>query len=264
MSLTLIIILIISGLFVGFINTLSAGGTVISIALYLALGIPAPIANATNRIGVLIQSFSTGLMMKREGLIDNKKTLRLAIPTMLGALVGSLLASVLTQNIFSYFMGAILILMIFFLFMNPSKLSQDDKERLSKPISLMKYIAFFGIGIYGGFIQVGTGFLLMTAGTMLIGYDIIKTNALKVSIMFLYTLVAMTVFIFDSQIYWSYGLVHSIGSIAGSWVATKFALKKGANFVRWVVVIVIILTALNLFGIINLKSFFIDILHYNI
>lgn len=264
MSLTLIIILIISGLFVGFINTLSAGGTVISIALYLALGIPAPIANATNRIGVLIQSFSTGLMMKREGLIDNKKTLRLAIPTMLGALVGSLLASVLTQNIFSYFMGAILILMIFFLFMNPSKLSQDDKERLSKPISLIKYIAFFGIGIYGGFIQVGTGFLLMTAGTMLIGYDIIKTNALKVSIMFLYTLVAMTVFIFDSQIYWSYGLVHSIGSIAGSWVATKFALKKGANFVRWVVVIVIILTALNLFGIINLKSFFIDILHYNI
>jgi uncharacterized protein len=264
MSLTLIIILIISGLFVGFINTLSAGGTVISIALYLALGIPAPIANATNRIGVLIQSFSTGLMMKREGLIDNKKTLRLAIPTMLGALVGSLLASVLTQNIFSYFMGAILILMIFFLFMNPSKLSQDDKERLSKPVSLIKYIAFFGIGIYGGFIQVGTGFLLMTAGTMLIGYDIIKTNALKVSIMFLYTLVAMTVFIFDSQIYWSYGLVHSIGSIAGSWVATKFALKKGANFVRWVVVIVIILTALNLFGIINLKSFFIDILHYNI
>jgi len=182
---------------------------------------------------------------------------------MLGALVGSLLASVLTQNIFSYFMGAILILMIFFLFMSPSKLSQDDEKLLSKPISLIKYIAFFGIGIYGGFIQVGTGFLLIAAGSMLIGYDIIKTNALKVSIMFLYTLVAMTVFIFDSQIYWSYGLIHSIGSIVGSWIATKFALKKGTNFVRWVVVIVIILTALNLFGIINLKSLFVDILHYN-
>ena len=122
---------------------------------------------------------------------------------MLGALVGSLLASLLTQKIFSYFMGATLILMIFFLFMSPSKLSKDNEERLSKPMSLIKYITFFCIGIYGGFIQVGTGFLLIAACSMLIGYDIIKTNALKVSIMFLYTLVAMTVFIFDSQIYWS-------------------------------------------------------------
>ena len=56
MSLVIVLTLLISGLIVGFVNTLSAGGTAISIALYLALGLSPVEANATNRIGVLMQS----------------------------------------------------------------------------------------------------------------------------------------------------------------------------------------------------------------
>lgn len=263
MSITLILILVISGLFVGFINTLSAGGTVISIALFLALGMPANAANATNRVQVLIQSFSASLLFRQKELLDNRKILKLALPTMAGALVGSVFASLITQNLFPYFMGTILLIMIVFMLYKPKVLYQDNPQKADKPITFINYLTFFAIGVYGGFIQIGTGYFLILASTMMLGYDIIKTSALKVTIMFLYTIVAIAIFMFESKIYWTYGLLHSLGGVTGSWIATKFALKKGANFVRWVIIIVIILTALNLFGIINPKSLFNEILSTN-
>ncbi|NCC18318.1 MAG: sulfite exporter TauE/SafE family protein [Bacteroidia bacterium] len=256
MSITLILILVISGLFVGFINTLSAGGTVISIALFLALGMPANAANATNRVQVLIQSFSASLLFKQKKLIENRRIIQLAIPTMIGAIVGSVFASLIEQNLFPYFMGTILLIMIVFMFYKPKLLFEDNPQKADKPLTFLNYLVFFAIGIYGGFIQVGTGYFLILASSMMLGYDLIKTSALKVSVMFLYTIVAICIFMLDSKIYWTYGLLHSLGGVVGSWIATKFALKKGANFVRWVIIVVIILTALNLFGIIDPKPFF--------
>ncbi len=259
MSLSVALILLISGLFVGFINTLSAGGTVISVALYLALGLPANVANATNRINVLIQSFGTSYLMHRNKLLDINKAIRFSVPAIIGALIGSLFAVRISNDLFSYFMGAILLFMIVFLFYKPKSFHEDNLEKINKKTPFYHYIVFFFIGIYGGFIQVGTGFYLIMAGTGLLGLNILRTNALKIAIMGAYTVVAMLVFVLDSKIIWSYGLVHSAGAIIGSWIATRFAMRRGAGFVNIIIILVIILTALNLFGIIDLQKFFASI-----
>lgn len=256
MTVSIFLILIISGLFVGFINTLSAGGTAISIALYLALGLSPAQANATNRIGVLLQSSLTSILFARKGLLKNSYFFRLALPTMFGALVGAGLSIVLPEILFSYFMGISLLVMIIFLFRSPKKFEEDDFSKTENGISFLQYLTFFFIGIYGGFVQVGTGFLLMAAGSMLLGYNIVKTNALKTTVMAFYTVVALLVFWGEGSIHWQFGLIHSIGTFIGSFIATKLAFKKGARFIRWVVVFVIIFTALSLFKIVDLKHFF--------
>ncbi|MEE0882820.1 MAG: sulfite exporter TauE/SafE family protein [Bacteroidales bacterium] len=256
MSISIFLILVISGLFVGFINTLSAGGTAISIALYLALGLSPAQANATNRIGVLLQSSLTSVLFSRKGFLKNTHFFRLALPTMSGALVGAILSLVLPEILFSYFMGISLLVMIVFLFRSPKKFEEDDFSKTENGISFLQYLTFFLIGIYGGFVQVGTGFLLMSAGSMLLGYNIIKTNALKTTVMAFYTVIAVLIFWQDGSIHWQYGLLHSIGTFIGSFIATKLAFKKGAKFIKWVVIFVIIFTSLYLFKIIDLKHFF--------
>lgn len=256
MSISIFLILVISGLFVGFINTLSAGGTAISIALYLALGLSPAQANATNRIGVLLQSSLTSVLFSRKGFLKNTHFFRLALPTMSGALVGAVLSLVLPEILFSYFMGISLLVMIVFLFRSPKKFEEDDFSKTENGISFLQYLTFFLIGIYGGFVQVGTGFLLMSAGSMLLGYNIIKTNALKTTVMAFYTVIAVLIFWQDGSIHWQYGLLHSIGTFIGSFIATKLAFKKGAKFIKWVVIFVIIFTSLYLFKIIDLKHFF--------
>ena len=256
MNTAIVLTLVISGLFVGFINTLSAGGTAISIALYLALGLPPGEANATNRIGVLLQSSLSAAMFARKGYLKQTGAIYLAIFAMLGAILGSVLSLLLPQQIFSYAMGASLLIMLFFLFSSPTKFKEDTIKTYKKKHRILHAGVFFLIGIYGGFVQVGTGFFLMAAGSMLLGFNIIRTNAVKAFVMTIYTIAAIFIFMKEGSINWQYGLLHSVGTILGSYIATHIALKKGAGFVRWIVIIVIIFTTLYLFKIINLEHIF--------
>ena len=258
MSLSIIILLIVSGVAVGFINTLSAGGTTISIALYLAMGIPAQITNAINRVGVLMQNgFAAGVFYKKR-ILDYRQLLLYSVPVVLGTLTGAFMAVEISEKVFNICFAAVLWLMSVFLFAGNRTYEQKEK-----PLTLKRYLitfpAFFVTGFYGGFVQAGTGFLLIACIGSLLGYDLLKTTAAKNTIMFIYTVFAMIVFITQQNIplkYWIYALIHSLGNIIGSFIATKYALKKGSAFVKAVIICVIVLTALNLLGILDMKIFF--------
>ena len=113
---------------------------------------------------------------------------------------------------------------------------------------------FFLIGVYGGFVQVGVGYFILAGVVLGAGYDLVKANAIKVWIVLLYTPMALLVFIFNDQVRWDYGLVHSIGNIIGAYVASRFAVTWGANFVRWVMIVIIAVTVLHLFNIVDFKA----------
>jgi len=49
---------------------------------------------------------------------------------------------------------------------------------------------------------------------------------------------------------------HSIGNIIGAFVASRFAVTWGANFVRWVMIVIIAVTVLHLFDIVDFKALF--------
>lgn len=258
MTITIVLILIISGVFVGFINTLSAGGTTISIALYLALGLPAQTANAINRVGVLIQNGFASAVFYRKHLINYKQILLYAIPVLIGSLVGSLVAIKLDKEVFDICLVGVLLLMIVFLCVERKNREKEERE-FSLRLYLIALPLFFITGFYGGFVQTGTGFLLIAVVGTVLGYDLLKTTVAKNTIMFLYTIVAMIVFLQRGGIetkYWVYGLIHSIGNIIGSYIATRYALKKGSKLVKIIIICVIILTSLDLLGIVDFQIIF--------
>ncbi|HOH22693.1 MAG TPA: TSUP family transporter, partial [Bacteroidales bacterium] len=57
-----VLILIISGVIVGFINTLAGGGTVISISVFMFLGLPPLVANGTNRVPIVFQNLASAYL----------------------------------------------------------------------------------------------------------------------------------------------------------------------------------------------------------
>lgn len=77
----------------------------------------------------------------------------------------------------------------------------------------------------------------------------LKANALKLLIVLLYTPFALVVFIYHNQVHYGYGMILAAGSMLGAWMASKMALKKGAAFIRYVVLIAIFFSALKLIGI---------------
>jgi len=93
---------------------------------------------------------------------------------------------------------------------NPLKTKQgaDEYERMGRKHQLLGVFVFFFVGIYGGFIQAGVGFIMIAALTTINGFSLVKTNSAKVFVVLTYTLAAIVVFILEDKIDWTYGSVN--------------------------------------------------------
>jgi uncharacterized protein len=254
MSWLTILALIVSGVFVGFINTLAGGGTAISIAVLMMLGLPANVANGTNRIAVIFQNITSVQAFNHKKLLPWRKATLLALPTIIGSVIGAWIAVDIDEAFFRKAMAVIMLIMLFFVIVKPSVWLKERKDLTEKPVSVPEIFIFFLIGIYGGFIQIGVGYYLLAAIVLGSGFDLVKANAIKVWIVLLYTIAALMVFIFNKQVHWQFGLIHAIGNIIGAWIASRLAIKRGVEFVRWVIIVVILVFSADLLGIINIKE----------
>lgn len=239
------ILVIVVGFFVGFINTLAGGGSILSLPLLIFLGLPANVANGTNRIGVLFQSITATGSFSKFKIINIKHALLFAIPSVIGAVIGAMLAVNIDESMLEKAIGFVLIIMFFVILYKPEKWL-NGKENLKSSPNLLQIIVFFLMGLYGGFIQLGAGFFYIAAFVLSAGIDIIKANILKVIIIGLYTLVAIPVFIFNNQVNFELGLILAVGNIIGAYIAAKATIKWGAKFVQYILLITIIISAIKL------------------
>ncbi len=250
-----IIILIVGGFFVGFINTLAGGGSIISLSILMyVMGLPATVANGTNRIAITLQTLTATSNFKKQNILDWRKGLKLGIPSVIGSIIGAMIAVDMNEAVFEKAMVIIMFFMLAFIFYKPQMWLKGNQELMNKKVSPFLMFIFFLIGIYGGFIHVGIGYLLLISIVMGAGYDLVKANAIKIFIVMMYVPFSLAVFIYNDDVNYLYGFTLAIGNVIGAIVASKMAIDKGANFVRWVIVAVVLFTAANVFGLIDFKE----------
>lgn len=249
-----ILLLIISGVLVGFINTLAGGGSIISLSVLIFFGLPATVANGTNRIAITLQTLIATGSFKQQKVLDHKKGLLLSVPAIIGSIIGAQVAADINEIIFERAIGVIIILMLIIIFYKPQRWLIGKEELIKKKINIWQIIIFFFIGFYGGFIHVGVGYLLLGGIVLGAGYDLVKANAIKVLIVLLYAPFTLIVFILNNQVDYKLGFTLAIGNVIGAFVASRMAVSWGANFVRWIMVIIVLFTSAHLFGIVNVKE----------
>ena len=254
MTLVEIIVLIISGLLVGFINTLAGGGSIISLSVLMLMGLPAPVANGTNRIAIIVQTLTATTSFRQQKVLDSKKGWILGIPAIIGSVIGAWIAVDISEVILERAMAVIMLVMLVFMIYNPKKILYGREDLVEKKVSPLQIIIFFFIGLYGGFLHMGVGYFLLAALVLSCGYDLVRANAVKVFIVLMYVVVSFLVFIFNDQVYWKYGLVLTIGNVAGAYVASRLAVQKGVVFVKWVIVTVILVMSGHLFNLYDIKE----------
>lgn len=254
MTIIEIIILIVSGLLVGFINTLAGGGSIISLSILMFLGLPASVANGTNRVAIFIQNIAAVGSFKQQKVLDHKKGFWLAIPATLGGILGAYIAVDLQEEIIEKAIAIVMLIMMFVILYKPQRWLKGKEYLQKKKVSVWQIILFFVIGIYGGFLHMGVGYALLAGIVLGAGYDLVKANAIKVFIILIWSPVILAVFIYYGDVNYAYGLILSIGNVTGALIASRLAVKQGAAFVRWVIIAVIILTAAHVFGVIDIKA----------
>lgn len=236
----MIAVLVGVGAFVGFVNTIAGMATVISYALFMAMGMPINIANATTRVGVLLQFSTNSFIFRKEGLLDVSLATKVGIPVALGAIVGAEMASYLPVHIIEIATGTLLPLVGLMLLVDKKRLMARFHIASEPNMSFWKYLLFFVLGIYGGFTHAGIGLLVIFSSFLFLGQDLMHANAIKQLTTVIYTPVALVIFALHGQINWPVALIYAVGNIIGGVVASKVAIYWGERFLKISVLVVVV------------------------
>lgn len=241
--------LVAIGAVTAFINMMAGGGSALTLPLLMFLGLPANVANGTNRIAILAQSISGVHVFHKKKVLNYKTDYRLTIPAIIGSLAGALFAVEIDENILRKVIGALMVMMLLLVVFKPEMWLKDQAGKTEARPTVLQYFIFLCIGFYGGFIQMGVGFFLLAGLVLGSGQNLVKANAVKVFITLVFTVFSIGIFLWHGQVDVLAGLLLAAGSIAGAWLGAHFMVKKGAKYVRYVLLAAMVLVIMHLFGV---------------
>ena len=258
MNWTVFPLILVAGFIAGIINTIAGSGSLITLPLLIFLGLPAGVANGTNRVGILLQNVVGTASYKRQGVLDSRGAIWLSASAIVGAIIGAQIAVDLDEELLRRSIGIVMVLMLGVVLLRPERWLKGVFEVMERPPSWQAHLSMFFIGIYGGFIQAGVGAFLLGVLVMVVGYDLVRANAVKVLVVLIFTVFALGVFVRNGQVDWGIGLVLASGNMLGAWVAARLAVEKGAPWVRKVLIATIAFASAYMLGIFDwLASLFI-------
>ncbi len=235
-----VLVLLLLGVVAGFVNTVSAAGSLVSITALMFTGLSGTEANASNRVAVLAQNFSSTYTFLRKGYKTDAYLIWLSLASVPGAVLGALFSIRIPEELFVKILSGVMLLFLVLTVFNPLKNATGSTERLDARSKVAGVFLFFLFGIYGGFIQAGSGFFLMAGCQLLHRFPFAKANFYKAFIMSSYALAAFLLFVFNGNIRWVHGLLMAVGMSAGGYAGVRWSIGASEAQIRRVIVVMIL------------------------
>jgi len=235
-----------AGLAAGFINVVAGGGSLLTLPLLIFLGLPAAAANATNRVGVLLQNVVASSTFHRQGLLEARLGLRLMLAALPGAVLGALVAVEMDDRLFRRVLAGVMLLVLVSLIRRRRAGSRDDRGNGGPLRPLPLYVCFFFVGFHSGFIQAGVGFVIIAALTGFGGLGLIRANGVKVFAILMIQVVSLAIFASMGSVHWIWGLTLAAGTMIGGWAGVRWQVKQGEVWVHRILVVAIVVCAVKL------------------
>lgn len=249
-------LLIPAGVITGMVNVVAGGGSFLSLPLLLAIGLPADVANGTNRVAVIVQAFVAGSAYRSEGKLDWRLFRRLLPPLFIGAIGGALLATWMDPRKLSFTFGVLFLATGMWLLGRDllsarGKLAAPEGEvdQVLPPIAGKAWkepVLLFLIGIYGGFLQAGVALFVLLVCVRLFGESALRMNAIKLPLVMTFTVPSFLIFIGAGQVAWWPGLLLAFGSVIGSLLGVRLTMSRGPTFIMRAAMVVLLVTGVAL------------------
>ena len=245
------LLLLVAGGVAGVINVIAGGGSFLTLPLLIFMGLPATVANGTNRIAILLQNIGAVWGFHRYGVLDWRAILWAAIPATIGSVFGTWAALIISDEAFKNILAGLMVGVTLLTLWNPfgstqtTHHSQLRRLTTTPPGLLLLGLGFFGVGLYGGFVQAGVGFFIL-AVTTVAGLDLVRGNAVKVLSVLVFTTVSLGIFIWNGKVHWPMGLALAVGNVLGGLLGVKLTVLKGHAWIKGVVTVAVILFAAKL------------------
>jgi len=229
------------GVVAGFLNVMAGGGSLLSVPILVFMGLPGPVANGTNRIAILVQNWVAVFAFLQRGFSELKLSLTLAACAIPGAVAGALVGVQLHGEWFNRILALVMIAVMAIMYFDKGKNNAADPDHHPTPSQLKKaHLLMVGVGFWGGFIQIGVGFIIMPVLNRVLGLDLVRTNMHKVFIIATYTVVALALYASQLQVLWFVGAVLALGNGIGGYLGAHFSVSKGEKLIKTLLNIVLV------------------------
>ena len=258
MELPALALVLAAGVAGGFLNTVAGGGSALTMPVLIFLGLPSGVANGTVRVAIIVQNLTAVAGFRGKGHFEPALAAQLGLPALAGAVVGSRIAVDVPDAVFNAVLAGVMVLVLASIFIKPKPAGDRTSAVPEGPPAgarrSLLMVIFFVIGVYGGFIQAGVGFLIMSSLIFLSGYDLVRINAVKVAVILVYTVAAVTVFLLNGKVEWGPGLTLAAGNAAGAWLGARFSVTGGEKWIRIILVVAVLVMAVRVSGLLELAG----------
>lgn len=234
------VLLFITGLCSGFVDSIAGGGGLIALPVLFSVGLPPDIALGTNKLQGSFGTLSASYNYIKKGVVKLDESLTGILFTLFGAILGA----VTIQHMEAEFIKGLIPILLFFVFIY-TLFSKDLGHGSSNPkMSQRLFFLLFGLGLgfYDGFFGPGTGSFWTAGLLILLGVDMKKASGITRIMNFTSNIVALAVFIIVGKVFYSVGFCMAAGQILGARAGSSLAIKKGVGFIRPIFLIVVFLT----------------------
>ncbi|GAK10541.1 sulfite exporter TauE/SafE family protein [Geomicrobium sp. JCM 19039] len=239
------LIIFFVGIVAGVINTVSAGGSLLTLPMLIFLGLPSSEANGTNRVAIVVQSITSVLAFRKRGKLETKVSSLVVLPAIVGSILGSMAAVNISDGLFQIILAITMVVTIFFIVWDPTKRSGKEMN-LSLNRKALGALLFLAIGFYGGFIQVGAGFYIVLTAMFIFQLSFIHANSVKVLVTGAYIFVSLLVFGLNGEVNWWLGLVLALGNATGAWIGSQIIMSSQTKWIKWILFATVLVMAARL------------------
>lgn len=218
----------------GAINALAGGGTLLTFPALNAV-MSAVVANGTSTVALLPGSLASIGGYRREFSRVRRWAMLLAIPSLLGGVVGVELVTWFDPRYFERLVPWLILSAALLFLSQPlvSRIASVAHRPWPLPVVLLTQ---FAVAIYGGYFGAGMGIMMLAAFAFFGMTDIHEMNAVKAVQGVMINLAAAAGFIRTGNVVWQAALVMALAAMVGGFLGAHYGRRLNRSLVRWVVV----------------------------
>ncbi|MEV4567791.1 TSUP family transporter [Nonomuraea sp. NPDC049419] len=236
MPLEQVLVLLTAAAGAGWVDAVVGGGGLLQLPAILVTGMPPVEAMATNKLSSVFGTTSAAVAYARSTKVDRQVAIPGAAMAMVSAGLGAWAAASISAEVLR---PAVMVVLVAVAVPVP---------HLRTPSRVVAAVAAAGVGIafYDGIMGPGTGTFLIIAFTTILGLDFVSASASAKIINIGTNVGALAVFAVQGHVQWALGLGMAVCNVAGAQFGARTALKRGAAFVRIVLLVVVVAMVIRL------------------
>jgi uncharacterized membrane protein YfcA len=228
-------LLAVASLGAGIVNAIAGGGTLLTFPALLFSGMPAVNANATNTVALWPGQLAGALAYTRHLKEERKRALMLAVPSVIGGVLGSGLVLWMPARVFAAAVPWLIIFACALLAVQgPLKRLLLRVPGADHPAAL--WLVQLAVAIYGGYFGAGMGIVMLAAMGILLPSTVQHANAIKVLLSFLINGSAAVAFIVAGVVAWPQALLMMVGASLGGYFGARLAQRLPPTGMRGVAI----------------------------